>query len=288
MVGAVLLPVAIAGLIGMRGLLGGVGVAASPVLLPAPADGAWRAALSTWRAVGLGASAVADPLVAVLAALAVPLGSPGTVVTLVLVAALPLSALTAWLAASAVTRSRALRAWAALVWAAAPTLLLADGAGRLGAVVAHVTLPLVALGLARTVRVGGTGRLVAASGAGLALTVVLAGAPALAVPALLAVAAVAIVARTGRGLLGWAVALPAVLLLPWWLAVARYPRLLLAEPGLPTGGTGGPPEAGWHLLLLPGDPAALLGGTGPPAAPAHPARVVAASVTTPRRRSGLR
>src|SRR5262249_30227828 len=90
-VAAVVLPAAIAALVGMRGLLGGVGTASSSVLLPAPAAGAdlWRAAMSSWRAVGLGAAAVADPLAAVLAALAAPLGSPRTAVTVLLVAAVP-------------------------------------------------------------------------------------------------------------------------------------------------------------------------------------------------------
>ena len=269
---AVVVFVAVAGLAGMRPLLRGGGAAVSPALLPAPLDAGtlWRAATSDWRPVGLGAAAAADPFGLVLSVLAAPFGSsPRAAVLAVLLAGVPLSAVTAWAAAAAVTRSRALRAWAALVWAAAPSLLVAVGAGRVGAVVAHVLLPLVALGLARTVGVGGRGRgsLAAASGAGLALSAVLAGAPVLVVPALVAVAAVAVAARTGRGLLGWTVMLPAVLLAPWWLAVAGQPRLLLAEAGGPSGGSGPPPAAGWNLLLMPADPAVLLGRPGVPLVP---------------------
>src|SRR5690606_1616443 len=55
----------------------------------------------------------------------------------------------AWFAAGAATRSLALRAWAAVTWALAPPLVLAIAGGRLGALVAHVLLPLVVLGIAR-------------------------------------------------------------------------------------------------------------------------------------------
>ncbi|WP_257210690.1 hypothetical protein [Actinomyces ruminis] len=55
--------------------------------------------------------------------------------------AIPLAALGAWYAAGAVTRRNPLRAWAALVWALAPALLLAIGQGRLTSVIVHLTLP---------------------------------------------------------------------------------------------------------------------------------------------------
>jgi hypothetical protein len=124
----------------------------------APSDASfgelWAAVASTWLASGDGQPAPADPFLAVLGVLsAVTGGSFGTpvwlTISIVLVAAIPLSALTAWFAAGAATRSLSLRAWAALVWALGPPLVLGIASGRLGPVVAHVTLPLVGLGLAR-------------------------------------------------------------------------------------------------------------------------------------------
>ena len=72
---------------------------------------------------------------------------------LLLLGSVVLAGLGAWAAAGAATRSVGVRAWAAVVWAGAPALLLALGDGRLGAVLAHVALPWVALGLARAVGV---------------------------------------------------------------------------------------------------------------------------------------
>jgi hypothetical protein len=53
---------------------------------------------------------------------------------------------------------------------------------------------------------------------------------------------------------------PGVLLLPWWIAVARRPLLLLAEPGGPSARDHAGPDAWWHLAGLPADPWALAGG----------------------------
>jgi len=114
----------------------------------------WNAATSGWVAGGLGAPGPADPLLVVLAALAAPLGRDvGAVVGLLVLGGVLLAGLGAWAAAGAATRSVGVRAWAAVVWATTPALLLAVGDGRAGAVVAHVALPWVALGLARAVGV---------------------------------------------------------------------------------------------------------------------------------------
>lgn len=111
---------------------------------------AWAAATSGWVRDGLGAAGPADPLLLVLALPAAVLGGHlAGVVAVVMLGSVLLAGLGAWAAAGAATRSAGVRAWAALVWAAAPPLLLAVGSGRLGAVVAHVALPWVALGIAR-------------------------------------------------------------------------------------------------------------------------------------------
>ncbi|MBO0925307.1 glycosyltransferase [Cellulomonas sp. zg-ZUI199] len=114
----------------------------------------WAAATSGWVAAGVGAPGPADPLLVVLAVLAVLLGgAPTAGVAVLVLGAVVLSGLGAWAAAGAATRSVVVRAWAAFVWASAPALLLAVGDGRVGAVVAHTALPWVALGLARAVGV---------------------------------------------------------------------------------------------------------------------------------------
>ncbi|GIG39642.1 glycosyltransferase [Cellulomonas phragmiteti] len=114
----------------------------------------WAAATSGWVAGGLGAPGPADPFLVVLAALALPVGgSPGAAVGVLVLGGVVVAGAGAWAAAGAATRSAGVRAWAAVVWATAPALLLAIGDGRVGAVVAHAALPWVALGLARAVGV---------------------------------------------------------------------------------------------------------------------------------------
>jgi GT2 family glycosyltransferase len=229
-------------------LLTSSGATTGPSLLPMPdtAGALWRVASSTWRAVGLGASGVADPFTAVLAGLGALLGgSPGRAVDVLLVAGLPLAAVSAWIASGRVTRARGVRMWAALAWAACPSLLGAVAGGRPASVLAHVLLPLVALTLARAVgavRFGQAersgeviprGSPAAAAMSGILLTLTLAAAPSLVVPALFAVLALLVVAPVRRGLLAISVLAPAILLLPWWLAVRSRPQLLLADPALP-------------------------------------------------------
>lgn len=119
-----------------------------------PAADVWAAATSGWVAGGLGDRGPADPLALLLVPLAALSDSgAGTALGLLLLAAVPLAGYAAWTASGAATRSTVLRAWAAVAWAAAPALLLAVGQTRVGAVLVHVLLPWVALGLARAVGV---------------------------------------------------------------------------------------------------------------------------------------
>ncbi|MBN9325764.1 MAG: glycosyltransferase, partial [Cellulomonas sp.] len=113
----------------------------------------WQAASSGWVRDGLGHAAPADPLLTVLTVLTLLAGHTQAVVDVLMLGAVVLSGIGAWAAAGAATRSAGVRAWAALVWAAAPALLLGIGGGHLGAVVAHAALPWVALGMARAVGV---------------------------------------------------------------------------------------------------------------------------------------
>ncbi|MFI2753055.1 glycosyltransferase family 2 protein [Cellulomonas sp. P22] len=109
----------------------------------------WQAATSGWVADGLGAPGPADPLLLVLLPVTALVGDLSRAVAVVLLGAVLLGGLGAWFAAGAATRSVAARLWAALVWAAAPALLVGLGDGRLGPVVAHLALPWLVLGLAR-------------------------------------------------------------------------------------------------------------------------------------------
>jgi len=114
----------------------------------------WSAATSGWVRDGLGSPGPADPLLVVLAAPSALLGGHLSVVVAVLMlGSVVLAGIGAWAAAGAATRSVGVRAVAAVTWAAAPALLLAVGSGRLGAVLAHVALPWVALGVARAIGV---------------------------------------------------------------------------------------------------------------------------------------
>lgn len=132
---------------GGAGLVGGA-------LLPSSArlGDLWAAATSGWVPDGLGGPGPADALLTVLTVpTALSGGSSSTAVSLLLLGSVLLAGVGAWAAAGAATRSVGVRAWAAVVWAGAPALLLGLGHGRLGAVVAHVALPWVALGLVRAV-----------------------------------------------------------------------------------------------------------------------------------------
>ena len=115
----------------------------------------WDAAWSTWIATGDGYPGGVTPLLGILA-LPTALGrfvglGDGSLVSALVLLAVPLAALGAWFASGTMTRKVVLRAWAALVWALAPSLLLALGQGRLGALLVHIILPWALLALARAV-----------------------------------------------------------------------------------------------------------------------------------------
>ncbi|MGC5616601.1 glycosyltransferase [Georgenia sp. Z1491] len=254
----------------------------------------WTTARSTWVDAGVGAPGPADPLAAVVAAAAWVVGlvglSPAWVATLTVLLAVPAAALTAWAAAGAATRSLLVRAVAALAWAAAPTLWLALGQGRLGAVLAHVVLPLVALGItwiagvrrrdvvrsgmvdarrddgaplhddappARSRRTTRAGAITGAAGAGLALALASAGAPILLPAAALTLILLAPLVPRRRGLL-LLVPVPALALLAPTIVTAleRGPlAVAVADPG-----HGLPSDPGPTWLALLGLPRDLPGG----------------------------
>jgi GT2 family glycosyltransferase len=217
----------------------------------------WHVWLDGWHGAGLGRAGEAAPYLPVLAGASWlvahvpwvdPSASPAaTAIGWFLVAAMPLSAWSAYLGTRVVTRLRWPRAWAALAWASVGTLTSALDSGRLGATVAHVLLPLVLAGFAVVAR----RRASAPATFGTVLAVALLGVfnpPLLALSTALAL----LVVLGGRG---WArlrgailVVVPLALVGPWLLRVLDDPRLLLGGPGLTV--WHGDPVAPWHLALL--------------------------------------
>ena len=223
----------------------------------------WNHASTWWISLGAGLPGHGDPFGYVLWVLGVlGAGDANGAVGWLLILAMPLSALGAWFAAGALTRRRRLRLAAALVWAGAPALQVALNQGRLGALLAHVMIPVLVLALLRATGtaaghgvhavpapgqrrltpkpaarpgINGTPSWTAAAAAGLALAVVTAAAPSLLVPS------VAIVALCGvllgrRGRTVWWALLPSLaLFVPFAFSVLDRPRALLADPGLPLG-----------------------------------------------------
>lgn len=248
-------------LVAGRGLVTG-GRLAGGALLPAP-DGArdlWSTYLSAWHPVELGTGAPAPAYLAVLGAVAgLLLGRAGTAVSVLLLGGVPLAGLTAYLAASRVTRAPWLAAWAAITYALLPTTTGAIAAGRLGTVVVVVLLPLLGLAGARVVgREGRPGSWRAAWSAGLLLALAAAFVPLVEVLAIgLAVIAALTVARSPRA---WArlaavLAVPLVVLLPWSLDLLAHPRWLLGEAGVSVPGLADAGLQPWAVLLMhPGGP----------------------------------
>ncbi|PYI68406.1 glycosyl transferase [Arthrobacter livingstonensis] len=257
----------------------------------------WHHATDWWVSLGSGLPGRGDPFNYVLWLLAVLGLGNGSAATLWLVLlAVPLSAFTGWLAAGAFSRHRWPRLVAGLVWAGAPVLQTALGQGRLGALLAHVLIPLVVLGLVRaaggavtarvnpsiqksdgtahsTVKLGrpgvdGNPSWTAAAAAGLALAAVTAAAPSLFPPAVVAVVLATIfLGRRGRTM-WWSLVPPIAVFLPFAWSARANPRALLGDPGVPLAGSPGPL---WEQLLgfpnavVPAQnlPGATVAATGP-------------------------
>lgn len=128
----------------------------------------WHAAFDGWHGPGLGGDGPADPS---LALLAVPTwvleqlpgagdltSSAGAVVGALLVLALPLAAVSAYVSSRVITssRSRPVRGAVALLWATGGAAGAAVAQGRLGALVALVLLPPVLAGVVMLARPTGT------------------------------------------------------------------------------------------------------------------------------------
>ncbi|MGQ0778331.1 MAG: hypothetical protein ACT4NY_28640 [Pseudonocardiales bacterium] len=251
-------------------------------LLPVPglAD-IWSSYLAAWHPVGGGSAAPAPAALAVLGVLGLPVGSPTTAVSLLLLAAMPLAALSAYLATRSLPVTPGRRALVAAAYAVLPPAIAGVAQGRLDVVLTFILLPLVLAGTAVVLRGGTAGRTTAwlstAAATALGLAIISAFAP-LVHLLILAVALVGFVmvptpsgpaGTTLRRVAGlFAVVLaPLGMLMPWLAVVVQRPAVLLHGVGAVV------PEISpdwWRLIAL--DP----GGAG--AAPWVGLVVVAAAV----------
>ncbi|MDQ2782401.1 MAG: glycosyltransferase, partial [Actinomycetota bacterium] len=229
--------------------------------LATDSGGLWHQFRDGWHGAGWGNALDVSPAVGVLAALTwlverlpyVDSGRSPASVTLawLLIAAMPLSAVTAYLAGRVATRSRWGRGLVALAWGSSGVLLAAISAGRVSLVIAHILLPLVVAGFGATLGRGGTWTLTFATA--LVTGVIGAFVPALLVVAV-AAALVAVLVGPGVGRRVRALVLlvvPTTLLGPWVMRFVEEPRLLLSGPGLVDVGTDSPPA--WQLALAQPD-----------------------------------
>ncbi|WP_103500619.1 glycosyltransferase [Streptomyces sp. SM14] len=251
-----------------RELVGG-GALSGGALLPAPADASELLSRfrETWQPLGVGAVESAPPHLALLALFATPfLGSSGLAMTLLVVGAVPLAGISAYLASKRLVTSRVLRAWGSVAYAFLPALTGAIASGRIGTVVLAILLPPLArcAVLSAGLVPGNRGPWRAAWAGALALTVVTAFTPVVwPITLVLAIAALLRPAPGGRGprvrRLAALVLTPVVMLAPWSFTVLTSPDRILAEAGLPLETV---PASALSLLGLnpggPGTPGALL------------------------------
>lgn len=258
---AVLSLLALGRLLGAPALVGGALLPVSDSL-----SRIWQLSTDWWLSLGSGMAGHTQPFNYVLWFLGViGFGNPNAAVLWVTVLGIPLSAMTAWLAAGAFARSRFPRIVVALLWAGAPVLQLSMGQGRIGALIAHIMIPLVVLGMVRAVggavspmtgriRPGGSAQVAssaplasaklgrpgtgwtpswtASAAGGIALAIATAAAPTLFILAVVAVLVASIfLGRRGKTL--WWVLLPSVAVyLPYaWSARGNW-RALLVDPGV--------------------------------------------------------
>ncbi|WP_434923187.1 glycosyltransferase family 2 protein [Glutamicibacter sp. PAEs-4] len=175
-------------------------------------------------------------------------------------AAMPLAALTAWWGIGAVSRSRAVRFLAALIWALLPSLISSLASGRIGSVLIHILLPLFFLAIIRGMNVHvaiegakpknakqqSVSAWTASASAALLLWVISAGSVSFFLTASILVYVLAIFSvRRARSL--WWIPLPAIVWnLPLLFAGLGDARLLFTEPGAANAFT---PAAPWQMLL---------------------------------------
>ena len=233
-------------------------------LLPTPAGASelWSSYVAGFHPSGIGSMIPSPPWLAVIAALSsVALGKAWFVVAVLTLGVVPLSALSAFTAARAVTTSVRIRVWVAIGYGLLPAMTGAVSGGRLDVAVAAILLPQVMRAMA--VALGpstGRPRWRAAIGAGLLLALLVAFAPLLWPIALVAaatgIAFAALAAEPASALLARVyaavaiLALPVVVLLPWSAYVFAHPSVAVDGSGLPEFYASVHPPSGVALTLL--------------------------------------
>ncbi|MEO9150793.1 MAG: glycosyltransferase [Lapillicoccus sp.] len=268
---AVVLALAVTVVVFWSGLRGGLldpqgaGLAGGE-LRPVSTDaaGLWHLFRDAWHGAGFGTDVAVGPQVGVLAALtwlaqrlpSVADGrSPaGVTVAWLMLAAMPLSALTAYAAGRVATLSRWPRAIAALAWGTSAGLAAALVGGRLSIVVAHILLPLVIAGFGAVTARRATWTSTFATG--LATALVGCFVPVLAVVACVAAIAMVLLARGARWRSVVLALVPPMLYGPWVLQFVHDPRLLLTGGGLLDAGGGATPP--WQTAMGQPDGAGLV------------------------------
>jgi GT2 family glycosyltransferase len=248
-------------LVAERSLLG-AGTLTGGALTPAwgGVGALWHEYLQGFHPAGIGSDSSTPPYVAVIATLATVLGGkPWLAIDVIMIGAIPLAGLAAFLATRRVTKSVLTRVWAAVAYALLPVGMGAVAGGRVGSAVVFVLIPVIALLAARIFTEAPRRARRAAWATGLVVAIAAAFVPLIWVVAVLAALLGAVAfRRSGRGMLinlGITAVVPPVLLLPWTLDVVARPSLLFLEagnkvPGLATAAL----PARSLLLLSPGGP----------------------------------
>ncbi len=242
----------IASVVAGRALIG-AGFLTAPSLLPAP--GQWTGLLDQWLAPITGAPhASAGPWLGLLfLASGVLLGHPDWLLTVLICGVVPLSLLSGYPVFRQLIIHRWIRLMAAMGYSLVPVLLGSTNQGRLALSVFAFVLPLLVLSV-RPLLLRRPGASEAGRGgwrAGLALLVLVAFEPSFLLVAVLAAMIAALtVARDRRtiGRLALALAVPLVVLAPWWPSiVAGWGRFLTGTDAALSGVATAP--ASWQLLL---------------------------------------
>ena len=220
-----------------------------------------RNATSWWQPAATGLSAAPDNTDVFYWLLsAVSFDHANQAASVLMLLAMPLAALFAWIGATALTRSRALRFVLAVFWGVQPALVSALASGRVGSALIHVVLPLLFLAVLRAMKTGlgndappgenGTmsnaSAWTASACAALLMFVISAGS----VPFFLLLTVLLYVlalTRVRRVKTLWWIPIPALVWnLPLLLEALGNPRVLFTEPGVPAAFT---PAAPWQQLL---------------------------------------
>ena len=234
-----------------------IGVAVSGgALLPAPngASALLDSYVQAWHTVGGGTVSPASALSGLLGLLGAPFGGADHAVAVLLLAAIPLAGLLAYLATRAAGLSRGQRAVLAALWALLPVGTSASSFGRLDTLFTYLLLPITLAGVASVLRgapagVDPRGRdvrrsrwLSTTAATALALAVLTTAAPVmyLLIVLLVLVGFVLLRPAPGTGLrravsLFFVVLLPVGLLLPWPAQLLTHPQVLLQGVGSTAG-----------------------------------------------------